>query len=204
VVPGHLSAEHAGGIGNWQPLAAALRRSSSRVVADLGRIHSESPSLPIAAGADVVVVVCRPVATDASRPSLHVGPVVHLSDRIERLAPALARLREAPPLIVPVVIASAKHAPALAEEISSLLMTGSTASMVAGVGYIAWDPTGVIKLYEARVREKDARSALLTSANRLNGQLDHLATSSSPSAPRSHREYAAHGHQAPPGMGGTA
>ena len=59
IVPGHFSAEQAAGVKTWAPLAQALRDSASRVVADLGRIHSSSPTIPVAAAADVVVMVVR-------------------------------------------------------------------------------------------------------------------------------------------------
>ena len=83
VVPGHLVAEQASGVTDWQPLGDALAVEPTPVLVDLGRLHSGSPVLPVAAAAVAVVVVSR--ADPAS--------VIRLRERLSRLVPALAARR---------------------------------------------------------------------------------------------------------------
>lgn len=165
IVPGHFSAEQAAGVKNWTPLAEALRASSSRVVADLGRIHSSSPTIPIAATADVVVMVTRP----------EVGAVLHLKDRLERLAPVLASIRNAPPLIVPVVVTPKRQANAVVSEVGRMLAPSNVARAVAGIGWLALDPSGVEAMYAGQVGGKNARTPLMKSAGVLNDQINQAA-----------------------------
>ena len=165
IVPGHFSAEMAAGVKSWAPLAEALRASSSRVVADLGRIHSSSPTIPIAAAADVVVMVTRP----------EVGAVLHLKDRMERLALVLASIRNAPPIIVPVVVTPKRQANALVAEVGRMLAPSNAARAVAGIGWIALDPAGVEAMYAGQVGGKNARTALMKSAGVLNDQINQAA-----------------------------
>ncbi|GAA4127795.1 hypothetical protein GCM10022215_38650 [Nocardioides fonticola] len=162
IVPGHFSAEQAAGVKTWAPLAQALRDSASRVVADLGRIHSSSPTIPVAAAADVVVMVTRP----------EVGAVMHLKDRLERLAPVLANIRNAPPVIVPVVVTPKRIAGGVVDEVSQMLAPSNAAGVIAGVGWIAFDPDGVELMYGAKVGGKDAKIPVLRSAVVLNEQLN--------------------------------
>ena len=162
IVPGHFSAEQAAGVKTWAPLAQALRDSASRVVADLGRIHSSSPTIPVAAAADVVVMVTRP----------EVGAVMHLKDRLERLAPVLANIRNAPPVIVPVVVTPKRIAGGVVDEVSQMLAPSNAAGVIAGVGWIAFDPDGVELMYAAKVGGKDAKTPVLRSAAVLNDQLN--------------------------------
>lgn len=177
VVPGHFSAEQASGVRNWTPLAETLRASDSWVVADLGRIHSSSPTLPVAAAADVVVLVTRP----------EVGAVRHLRDRLERLAPVLAGIRDAPPVVVPVVVTRKRFAKPVVEEVSRMLAPSDAAGVLAGVGWIALDPDGVTDLYAGRVEgtksrvpwlKKSRSSPLLRSARVLGDQLARAAGAS--------------------------
>lgn len=162
VVPGHMAAEQAAGVKNWAPLAEALRISTPRVVADLGRIHSSSPSIPIAAAADVVVMVTRP----------EMGAVMHLKDRLERLAPVLANIRNAPPVVIPVVVAPKRIASTVVAHIERILMPSSAAGVVAGVGWIAFDPAGVETLLAGQVEGRRGRTPLLRSASVLNDQIN--------------------------------
>ncbi|MDR7254949.1 hypothetical protein J2X46_003951 [Nocardioides sp. BE266] len=162
IVPGHFSAEQAAGVKNWTPLAEALRMSASRVVADLGRIHSSSPTMPIAAAADVLVVVTRP----------EYGAVLHLKDRLERLAPVLAGIRNAPPIIVPVVVTAKRQANAVVAEVGRMLEPSTAARAVAGIGWIALDPAGVDLMYAGEVSGKNARTPLMKSAGVLNDQIN--------------------------------
>jgi hypothetical protein len=161
IVPGHLSAEQAVGVKSWAPLAQALKASALRTVVDLGRIHSSSPTLPVAAAADVLVTVTRP----------EMGAVVHLRDRLERLAPVLASLRNAPPVVVPVVVTSTRIADAVVAEVGRLLAASDASEVVSGVGWIAWDPAGVQRMQAGQVSGKDARTPLLRSAAAVNAQL---------------------------------
>jgi hypothetical protein len=161
IVPGHLAAEQAVGVKSWAPLAQALKASASRTVVDLGRIHSSSPTVAVAAAADVVVTVTRP----------EMGAVVHLRDRLERLAPVLASLRNAPPVVVPVVVTGTRIAGAVVAEVGRLLAASDASEVVAGIGWIAWDPAGVERMQAGQVSGKDARSSLLRSAAVVNDQL---------------------------------
>lgn len=165
IVPGHFSAEQAVGVKNWAPLAEALRASASRVVADLGRIHSSSPPLPVAAAADVLVLVTRP----------EVGAVLHLKDRLERLAPVLANIRNAAPVVVPVVVTQKRIAAGVVAEVGRMLASSNAAGVIAGIGWIALDPRGVERMYAGEVSGKDARTPLLRSAVVLNEQLNRAA-----------------------------
>ncbi len=165
IVPGHFSAEQAAGVKNWAPLAEALRASASRVVADLGRIHSSSPTIPVAAAADVVVMVTRP----------EVGAVMHLKDRLERLAPVLANIRNAPPVVVPVVVTSKRQAGGVVEEVGRMLAPSNAAGVISGIGWIALDPAGLEAMHAGQVGGKNARSPLLKSAGVLNDQINQAA-----------------------------
>ena len=154
LVPGHLSAEQSAGITDWAPLARALKASVSRMVVDLGRIHSGSPTLPIAAAADVLVVVTR----------ADMGAVVHLRDRLERLVPTLVAERGTPPVIVPVVVTHRRIAGPVVGQLRSLLAASSVEPVVVDVGWLAWDPEGVSRLEAGHVSGRDARTPLLGSA----------------------------------------
>jgi hypothetical protein len=169
VVPGHFSAEQAAGVKNWSPLAQALRASDSRVVADLGRIHASSPTVPVAAAADVVVMVTRP----------ELGAVMHLKDRLERLAPVLAKIRDAPPVVVPVVVTPKRIATAVVEQVAHLVAASNVAGVVAAVSWIASDADGVELMYAAKVDGKDGRTPLLRSAV----ALDEIVTDAAGLAP---------------------
>ena len=58
VVPGFMAAEHGTSMA-WPVLASALESQSVPIFADLGRIHTGSPSMPIATAADALIIVCR-------------------------------------------------------------------------------------------------------------------------------------------------
>jgi hypothetical protein len=186
VVPGHFSAEQAAGVLNWAPLAEALRMSASRVVADLGRIHASSPSVPVAAAADVVVMVTRP----------EVGAVMHLKDRLERLAPVLAKIRNAPPVVVPVVVTPKRIAGSVVEQVGRMLAPSSAAGVIAGIGWIALDPAGVEAMHSGQVGGKNARTPLLKSAAVLNDQINQAVGVGPYSADEAVDAYAGHGGEA--------
>jgi hypothetical protein len=161
VIPGHVSAEQAAGVSDWSPLASAMRGSSIHVVADLGRIHSFSPSLPIAAAADVLVVVGR----------ADLGAAVHLRERLARLVPAVAGLRGRPPVVVPVVIAPRRTGGRHAAEVRRMLADSPAGPLIGDVGWLAWDPTGVARLERGETGRGMARSPLLRSAAMVAEQL---------------------------------
>lgn len=156
VVSGHLAAEQGSGVTDWEPLARAMAGTASTgpVIVDLGRIHGASPSLPIAAAADVVVVVTR----------ADVGSVLHLRERLARLVPVLAQRRGWPPRIVPVVVTGRRQGAAHAQEIAELLADTPAGPVIAGVGSIAWDPTGLERLERSADAVGLSRTPLLKSA----------------------------------------
>ncbi|MEJ7831861.1 MAG: hypothetical protein WKF79_03025 [Nocardioides sp.] len=184
IVPGHFSAEQAVGVKNWAPLAEALRASVSRVVVDLGRIHSSSPTVPVAAAADVVVMVTRP----------EVGAVLHLRDRLERLAPVLAGIRNAPPVVVPVVVTEKRTAGGVVDEVGRLLAPSNAAGVIAGIGWIALDHEGVAQMHAGQVGGKNARTLLMRSAAVLNDQVNQAAGIQATGADQDAMAAAAPGH----------
>lgn len=136
VIPGHLSCEQGSNIRDWTPLARSLRAVKGPVVCDVGRIHAASPSMPIAAAADVVVVVSRG----------DTGAVIHLRERLARLVGALAETRGAPPRVLPVLIVPRRHGTAQAAQLAALLADSPVGSVVTRVGWMAWDPRAVATL----------------------------------------------------------
>ena len=171
LIPGHLGAEQAGGLSDWLPLATALQNSSTPVVADLGRIHANSPSLSIASAADVLVVITR----------ADMGSVVHLRDRLNRLVPAVAEIRRRPPVLVPVVIAPRRAGALHAAQIRQLLADTAAGPVTADVGWIAWDPAGVERLEQGEFGGRGlARTPLMRSAATVVAQIVAAAGARSP------------------------
>lgn len=156
VVPGPISAERASAVPNWGGLAAAMSASSRPVIADLGRLHASSPSMPIAAAAGVLVVACR----------AEVDSVLRLRERINTLLPVLADLRQAAPRVVPIVISPRRHGAADARDVQLALAATDAGPFVDTVGWLAWDPSAVQALYRGDdpTSRSLARSALLKSA----------------------------------------
>jgi hypothetical protein len=136
VVPGHLVAEQALGVTDWQPLGDALAVEPRPVLADLGRLHSGSPVLPIAAAAVVVLVVAR--ADPAS--------VIRLRERLSRLVPALAARRTAPVRVWPVLVTQARHGHRDVEDLHRLLAETAAGPLIEGIGHVAIDPDAVVRL----------------------------------------------------------
>lgn len=157
VVPGYLSAELGTGIADWSALASGLHRADVAVVADLGRIHSASPSVAIAAAADVVVVVSRG-DLDAWK---------HLVDRIERLHPVLVAEGKKPPLIVPVLITEKRWMTNLTGQLADLVSRSNVAVSIAHVGALPIDSVGVEALEEGRTTGRDAKNPLWVAAQQL-------------------------------------
>ena len=155
VVPGFLTAEQ-GATLRWASVAATVGSQVVPVFADLGRIHTGSPSMPVAAAADALVTVCRG----------DVASVQHLIWRLEQLVPAIAERNGRPPIVMPVVVAARRNGARAASQVAELLAETSVGPTLRGVGWLAWDPTGVGQLQDgANPWAKPLRgSPLMTSA----------------------------------------
>lgn len=132
VVPGFMAAEHGTSMA-WPVLASALESQSVPIFADLGRIHTGSPSLPIAAAADALITVCRG----------DMASVQHMVDRLELLVPAIAERNGRPPVVLPVVVAPHKHGTGIAGSVAEILGETSVGPTLRGVSWLAWDPASV-------------------------------------------------------------
>ncbi len=137
VVPGFLTAEQGSSL-PWASVAATVESQAVPVFADLGRIHTGSPSMPIAAAADVLVAVCRG----------DVASVQHLIWRLEQLVPPSPNATASPPVVLPVVIAPRRNGSHAAGQVAGLLAETKVGPTIAGVGWLAWDPAGVAHLVE--------------------------------------------------------
>jgi hypothetical protein len=131
VVPGFMNAEQGGSMA-WAALASALASQTVPVFADVGRIHTGSPSMPILTAADAVIAVCRG----------DMGSVHHMVERLEALAPAVAERTGRTPLFLPMVVAPRQHGSRLAQSVSQLLGASAVGPAVRYVGWLAWDPSG--------------------------------------------------------------
>lgn len=159
VVPGPVSAERAAAVPNWKALANVLACSARLVIADLGRLHAASPSMPIAAVAEVIVVVCR----------AEVDSVLRLRERLSALAPTLSEARGSAPRMIPVVVASRRHGPGQATDVDAALRETAAGPFIPAVGWVAWDPSAVDALYrgEGPKSRSLSRTALMRSATDL-------------------------------------
>ena len=135
VVPGFTNAEQGTSVA-WAALASVLGSQTVPVFADVGRIHTGSPSMPILTDADAVIAVCRG----------DMGSVHHLVERLEALAPALAERTGRTPMILPMVVAPRQHGSQLAQAVSQLLGASAVGPAVRYVGWLAWDPAGCVLL----------------------------------------------------------
>lgn len=135
VVPGFMAAEHGSSMG-WPVLASALEAQSVPIFADLGRIHTGSPSLSVAAAADALIPVCRG----------DMASVQHMVDRLELLVPAIADRNGRPPVVLPVVVASRQHGSRIASSVAEILGETAVGPALRGVGWLAWDPAAVTHL----------------------------------------------------------
>lgn len=136
VVPGFLTAEQGTSLA-WSSVAATVESQTAPVFADLGRIHTASPSMPIAAAADALVVVCRG----------DVASVQHLIWRLEQLVPAIADRNGRTPVVVPAVVTARRNGPRAAGHVAQLLAETPVGPTLPGVGWVAWDPAAVADLY---------------------------------------------------------
>ncbi|MGD9961858.1 hypothetical protein [Nocardioides sp.] len=135
IVPGFMAAEHGTSMA-WPVLASALEAQSVPVFADLGRIHTGSPSLAVAAAADALIPVCRS----------DMASVQHMVDRLELLVPAIADRNGRPPIVLPVVIAPRQHGGAIANSVAEILGETAVGPTLRGVSWLAWDPGAVAHL----------------------------------------------------------
>ncbi len=135
VIPGFMAAEHGTSMA-WPVLASALEAQSVPVFADLGRIHTGSPSLEVAAAADALIPVCRN----------DMASVQHMVDRLELLVPAIADRNGRPPIVLPVVIAPRQHGSTIANSVAEILGETAVGPTLRGVSWLAWDPAAVAHL----------------------------------------------------------
>ncbi len=120
----------------------------------------------MAARADVVAVVARPDA----------GSVIHLRERMMRLVPALAARRDAPPRLFPVLVSLRRQGPADVADVRRILAETSAGPMLAGAGYLAYDPAAVRRLESGETPTgRLARTRLLRTTGALAQQLGDLA-----------------------------
>ncbi len=173
VVPGHLVAEQAAGISDWEPLESCLAGTQTPVLIDVGRLHSQSPVLSVAVAADVLVVVGRG----------DTGSIIRLVERLARLAPVLAAHREAPPRLFPVLVGLERHGPGDVADLRLLLDDTPAGPLVAGSGHIAFDLAAVARLMAGQdPAGRLARTALMRSARRTAVELAALVGVREPEA----------------------
>jgi hypothetical protein len=137
VVPGFLTAEQGMSL-SWASVAATVESQLVPVFADLGRVHTGSPSMPIAAAADALITVCRG----------DVASVQHMIWRLEQLVPAIAERNGRTPLVVPVVVSTGRNGSRAASQVAELLADTGVGPTVRGVGWIAWNPASVTQLQD--------------------------------------------------------
>jgi hypothetical protein len=164
VIPGHLAAEQSAGVVDWEPVGAALVAADA-VFIDLGRLHAGSRLMPIAAMADLVVVVARP----------DVGSVIRLRERLTRLPPELASRRGGPSRLFPLLVSTGRHGAGHVDDVRRILAESPAHPFLVGAGFLAFDPRAVSRL---EVGENPggrlARTPLLRTAREVAAQLAHL------------------------------
>jgi len=170
VLPAHLVAEQATGITqSWQPLAKALAASSTDVVVDLGRVHSGSPAIPVAAAADALVVVAR-----ASPESL-----IHLRERVTRLIPLLGEKAIDPPKVWALLVSRPRHGAGNVADLDDILSVSAAGPYVVGTGFVAHDPAAVQRLEAGEdPAGRLGRTTLLRSARSVAARIHDTATAS--------------------------
>ncbi len=162
VVVGALRREQMAKVGDWAPVADSMRRSSVPVFADLGQFHSSSPNLPVAAAADLVVVVGRPDITS----------VVRMRDRLAHLGSDLGAIRGAPPRLYAALVTTTRHGQAHANDVAALLAETNAKPFLTGVGYLAVDHRAVRQVESGDdPRRRLARTNLMRSARNLVAEL---------------------------------
>jgi hypothetical protein len=194
VVPGFLTAEQGSSLA-WASVAATVESQLVPVFADLGRIHTGSPSLPVAAAADLLITVCRG----------DVASVQHMIWRLEQLVPAIAERNGRPPIVMPVVVATRRNGARAASQVAELLAETSVCPTLRGAGWLAWDPSGVSRLQDgANPWAKPLRgSPLMTSARKVIWMLG-LATGLDHTDPSAARMRGRRSRDLDPHAGGEA
>ena len=136
VVPGAIRREQMARRADWSSLADAVGRSDVPIVADIGQLHAASPMLPLAAAADVLVVVGRPDLTS----------VVRLRQRLASLGTDVGAVRGSPPRLYAVLVAAARHGRAYASDLGQLLDETTARPFMSGIGFLAHDAAAVRRL----------------------------------------------------------
>jgi hypothetical protein len=176
VIPGALSAEKFLPMrALWPQVAAELAGWPGTAVADLGRLQPGHAGVQVAKAADVVVLIARPTLEG----------LFHLRDRVDALAHLLGDpSRDASSLVV-VVRARPRHTREAVDTVGRLLEAAGLPIPVAGT--ISDDPEGADALWAGRLDRRLTRSALVSSASAVAGQLldwwPHLWNDSSQAAP---------------------
>ncbi|MDN5898565.1 MAG: hypothetical protein L0H74_00680 [Brachybacterium sp.] len=166
VVPGFVTAEQGTGI-SWPVLSSAVQAQPVPVFADLGRIHTGSPSMAIATAADVLMPVCRG----------DMASVVHMVERLEHLTPEIAKHNGRPPVLLPIVVTDRRHGAQSATRIAEILSESNVAPTLRGVGWLAWDHSGVHQLEHGAdpAAKPMKKSHLMRSARRIMWRLGMVA-----------------------------
>lgn len=92
--------------------------------------------MPMACDADALIAVCRG----------DFASVQHMIWRLEHLVRVIVERTGRPPTVIPVVVAMRRNGPRAASQVAELLAETGVSPTVGGVGWIAWDPTGVSRL----------------------------------------------------------
>lgn len=162
VVPGALRREQMARVGDWSFVADALRRARVPVFVDLGQLHAGSPVLPIAARADLVVMVARPDLTS----------VVRLRDRVARLGADLGTVRGAPPKLYALLVSSGRHGAAHVRDVAALLSDTAAKPFMVGGGHLVIESAAVRRLEAGDdPAGRLARTALMRSARVVSNDL---------------------------------
>jgi len=176
VVPGAVMAEQMAHVRDWSPLTDALVRCATPVFVDLGHLHSSSPMLRVAARADLVIAVGRP----------DMSSVIRLRERLVRLAPDLAHLRDAAPRVLPLLVTTTRHGAADVADLRGILAETPVKPFVIDCTFLAHDRSGVLRLEAGdEPGGRLSRTDLLRTARAVTSQLESwagsAATASKPS-----------------------
>ncbi|MGH3471462.1 MAG: hypothetical protein ACRDPG_05375 [Nocardioidaceae bacterium] len=165
VVPGPVVAEQASGVADWQPLADLMAVCASPLFVDFGILHGGSRLLPMAAQAEVLVVVGRPDP----------GSVIRLRERLTRLSSELASDRGKPPRLLPVLVCSNRHGPGHVADLGRILAETPAKPFLVGAGFVAYDPASVRRLQRGEEPNgRLARTPLMRSGSAINKLLSHI------------------------------
>jgi len=165
VVPGPALTEQFTNVVDWSPLADVLGCSDVPVFADLGHLHAGSPTIAVAARADLVVV---------SRPDM--ASVVRVRQRLIRAATDLARMRSAAPRLFPLLISTGRHGQADVADLHAVLAETPARPFLVDAGFLAHDPVAVRRLEAGEEPAgRLARTSLMLSARAVVGQIETVA-----------------------------